>query len=294
MRRALTVRSSILSTLSTCAWLLLLGGPQLAAGHGAYHDVVEELTRRLEATPDDADLRFTLACAHQEHGEWALALAELERVERLAPARHPTGWVRGQALATGGHWQAAKGELDRFLTTLPGHAGALALRGRVLLHLGQAKAALDDFQAALKANANPSPELCLEATAAMQAAEGTKPAAELLASLIDRQTRPDPGLLARALELDVESGRLAQALTRVDALQATAPRPEPWMARRAELLAQAGRNAESRAAWQALHDHLAALPSLERGIPLLVPLAAQARQALGLAAPAVVAAPPAP
>ena len=53
------------------------------------------------------------------------------------------------------------------------------------------------------------------------------------------------------------------------------------MAKRAALLAQAGRRAEARAAWQALIDHLAALPNLERGSHAMSILAEQAREALG-------------
>jgi hypothetical protein len=52
------------------------------------------------------------------------------------------------------------------------------------------------------------------------------------------------------------------------------------MARRASVLAQAGRIEESRTAWQALVDHLAALPNLERGSHALSKLAEEARQAL--------------
>jgi hypothetical protein len=63
-------------------------------------------------------------------------------------------------------------------------------------------------------------------------------------------------------------------------MRQSAPRPEPWMARRASILAQAGRIEESRAAWQALVDHLSALPNLERGSHAMSTLMEQAKQAL--------------
>jgi len=82
------------------------------------------------------------------------------------------------------------------------------------------------------------------------------------------------------MELEIMTGQFDSALTRVDQLQQFAPRPEPWMAKRASLLAQAGRVSESRAAWQSLLAHLSALPNLERGSKPMNLLAEQARQAL--------------
>jgi hypothetical protein len=66
------------------------------------------------------------------------------------------------------------------------------------------------------------------------------------------------------------------------------------MARRAEVLEQAGRSAEARAAWQSVIAHTAALPAIERGSYGMRLLAEKAQRALGIvAAPSPVSAPPA-
>jgi hypothetical protein len=65
------------------------------------------------------------------------------------------------------------------------------------------------------------------------------------------------------------------------------------MQRKAELLAEAGRATEARDAWRVLHDHLLALPNLERAQPFLVETLATCRRALGIEAPVGVVAPPA-
>ena len=70
------------------------------------------------------------------------------------------------------------------------------------------------------------------------------------------------------------------ALRRVEEARQGAPRPEPWMARRATVLAQAGRIEESRAAWKALAKHLESLPDQERTSHAMSRLAEEARQAL--------------
>lgn len=264
----------------------------LCCGHGAYHDVVIEVTKALEQNPDDASLHFKLACAHQEHGEWTSSLVELEQVERLAPGKFETGFVQGQALATGGQWPAAKPVLDEFLKVNPGHAGALAQRARVLVKLDQNTAAIEDFQAALVAAELPNADLFLEAAEALITANQNAQAIQVIRRGLER-LGAEPTLLTRSLELELAAKHFDEALVRVEALQKAAPRPEPWMARRAEVLAEAGRSAEAKAAWTSLRDHLLAMPNLQRGTPLLAQLLSQTQRALGEAAPAPVVAPPA-
>ncbi len=268
----------VLAVLSAC--------PSQAQAHGAYHDVVEGIARKLVVTPDDAALRFKLACAHQEHGEWEQALIECERVRRLSSGEHEVELIEGMALAEGGLHEAAKGVLDVFLTKQPRHASALAQRGKVLLKLGKRVEAQNDFAEALRLDSHAPAAWWLEAAQAGKAVEVLRKALQAHAD--------DPEILTASLDAELKAGNADEALRRVDALQKIAPRAEPWMARRAEVLTTAGREAEAREAWAALHRHLMNLPNLERGSPLLAGVLAQTQQALGITAPAVVVAPPAP
>ncbi len=261
-------------------------------GHGAYHDVVHEITLKLAQTPDDAALRFKLACAHQEHGEWTSSLAELERVERLAAGKFETGFVKGQSLATGGHWLSAKATLDEFLRSHVDHAGALAQRARVLMKLEQKAEALADFQKALVKADNPAAELFLETSSALVKSGELEQAVLVLRRGIERLGF-EPALLVPSLDLELAARHFDEALVRAKAMQKTAPRPEPWMLRRAEILQQAGRADDAKAAWRSLRNHLLALPNLERGTPLLAQIFTDTQRALGLAAPAPVIAAPA-
>ena len=61
-----------------------------------------------------------------------------------------------------------------------------------------------------------------------------------------------PSLALRAMDLEIATGQFESALSRIGVLQKTAPRPEPWMAKRAAVLTQAGQLAEARVAWEAL------------------------------------------
>ena len=190
------------------------------------------------------------------------------------------------ALAEGGLHEAAKGVLDAFLAQKPAHAAALAQRGKVLLKLGKRVEAQNDFAEALRLDSRAPAAWWLEAAQAGNAIEVLRKALQAHAD--------DPELLTASLDAESKAGNADEALRCVEALKRIAPRPEPWMARRAEVLMTAGREAEAREAWAALHQHLMTLPNLERGTPLLAGVLAQTQQALGIAAPAAVVAAPAP
>jgi tetratricopeptide (TPR) repeat protein len=266
--------------------------PSFAHAHGAYHDVVVEVSKALETSPDDAALHFRLACAHQEHGEWTAAMVELEIVERLAPEKYETAYVQGQALATGGRLKAAKDVLNGFLREQPEHVGAHEQRARVLVKLGEPKPAVTDYEFVLAHLKMPKAELILETVDAMQAAEMKDEASALLRKHALREGA-DPEIVAKLLEQAEAAPEPDEALALMSQMERQALQPEVWMARRARLLAKAGRDADARTAWTSLHARIAALPSLKRGSPPLAALFSEAQQALGIKAVAPVIAPPA-
>lgn len=262
-------------------------------GHGAYHDVVDELSAKLRGSPNDVALRFKLAEAHAGHDEWRACLAELKLIERLAPGTYPTGYLRGLSLHTAGNEEAAKSSLDEFLKANPGHGDALATRGRILMKLGIPSDAAKDFQKAFDMAVTPNTDLILDLAQAYD--QSNEP--EKASIVIDKglKTSGDtPSLLECALAIESAHGEWDAALGRIDALRNSAPVPEPWMARRAEMLGHAGRPAEAKAAWIALRDRLLALPNLERGYPENAGLLKRSRLALGESSPLPVSAPPSP
>lgn len=272
--------------LPGCVGLLLfLLHAHPADAHGAYHAVVEELSRKLEATPDDPSLHYKLACAHLEHGEWKEAREECGEVRRLAKDGFDVDLIEAKALAGEGSFADAKRVLDALLAARPEHAAAFAQRGRVNLGLDRRADARADFEQALRLDPRAPVDWWLEAARAGDAA------AILRRALVAHGD--DPQLLAASLDAELAAGNIDQALERVELLKRSAPRAEPWMARRARILDAAGRPDEARAAWTDLRDRLLALPNLERGTPENAELLAESRRALGEGVPARVAAPPA-
>jgi tetratricopeptide (TPR) repeat protein len=273
-----------------CALLSLIGTSDLRA-HGAYHDVVRELKPKIAKDPKNEELRLRLAAAHVDHDEWKLALAELDRIEKLAPGKHELGYLRGRSLATAKRWKEARQPLDEFIAKHPDAEDAHLWRGRVLLELKETDAALADFRKA--ALATRDPEVVAEAARTFQDLSQPDQAVSLLQDALKRMP-DDPALLNCLVNCATKAGKSEIVLATMETLRRTWPRPEEWMRRKAAYLAETGKTEESKQAWQQLLDHIEALPNLERAQPFLVEIQTEAHKALGTEAPKPVIAPPAP
>ncbi|MSU51418.1 MAG: tetratricopeptide repeat protein [Opitutus sp.] len=256
--------------------LIYLALPTRLPAHGAYHERLRELVAAIEINPKDARLHFELAEIFCRHGDWALAVASADTADELSSGAFPTDLLRGEALLSGGKPGPARTMLDRFLARNPTNTRALLLRARARAATDGDAAALADYRAAVRADVRSELDYTREAAAALATHGCVGEALEAIDRAIV-QIGPDPALLAQAFELEAANGRFEAALARVALLQAGAPRPEPWMIRRAQLLAQAGRSAEARRAWIAFLEHADGLPNLERGSRAMTAYVAQAR-----------------
>ena len=259
-------------SLMTCGTFRLLAD-------GTYHEKLLTLDERLKSDPSDAPAWFQRGCLCLLNGDWQVALADLEKTDRLAPGKFPTDWLRGRALAAGGHFAMARTVLDDFIAAHPDHAGALAARARVLSRLGRLEDAAADYRAALGRTPDAEPDLILEVADAL-AKQGSNNEALAVIDAAIKRLGQTPSLVVKAVEMEIASAQFDAALRRVDSVRRAAARPEPWMLKRASILAQAGRLAESGAAWREILAHLGTLPEQERTSHSMSVIAEQARVAL--------------
>lgn len=247
--------------------------------HGTYHDLIALLDRELALHPQDATLHLRYAELHVEHQDWQAAMISLERARRQGLAADETQFLEGRALALAGHWQAAKTALDKYLTLHPDRLLALVERARVQRQLGKLELAIADYRQALSSSERQQPELHVEvAEALVQGAHQEEALQVLTAGMAEFGAVPQ--LVLKALELELAAKQYDRAMQRIDTMQRQMPRPEPWMLKRASVLAQAGRLDEARQAFAHLVQHLNALPNLERGSHAMCQLMEQARTAL--------------
>ena len=265
--------------LSALAALSLLLRAVTVFGHEGLHELIDAQKKKVEKAPSDPVLRLELASLYGSHGELKLALENLDHVDALAPGKFQTDLFRAQAFVVAHDFTRAKAALERQVASHPENPKGWLFRARAEQQLHQDEASLADFREALKRTPSSEPDLIQEVADALATRGLQDEAAQVLAAGIEKLGRI-PSLVVRSIDLEVANKNFDAALRLVADMQKDSPRPEPWMARRATILAQAGRPDESRAAWKALSDHLASLPPPERTSHAMTQFADAARQAL--------------
>jgi tetratricopeptide (TPR) repeat protein len=271
--------SGIVPFLAALGGLLLFLQPGTAFGHEGLHELIDFQTKAVDKNPSDPLLRLELASLHGQHGDVELALQNLDKVDALAPGKYPTDLLRGEAFTVVRDFVRAKEALSRQLVSHPESVRVWLLRARAERELNQQEASVSDYREALKRTPSPEPDLFQEIADALAANGKNEEAAAVLAAGIQRLGKI-PSLVLRAVDLEVETKNFDGALRRIEQARQDAPRPEPWMARRAAVLAQAGRIDESHAAWKALIERLDSLPDNERTSSAMTKLREDARTAL--------------
>lgn len=245
-----------------------------------HEEEIQLMNQHLNVTATDASIWHQRALLLLADGEYEQALLDCEEVDRLAPGGFPTGYIRCQILVARGNLEKGRTALDEFLETHPDHVSGLLTRARLQLRARRIEAALGDFREAIRCSgAKPATDLVQETVNVLVANGRSGEAIETLEAQIFSQGNI-PELLNRLLELEIAEGKLDSAIFRVDEFAGNSPQPEQWIAKRAELLTQAGRTAEARTAWLSLLSHLTSLPNLQRGQPAMAALAQQAKIAI--------------
>jgi predicted Zn-dependent protease len=236
-----------------------------ASGHGDLHERIEELSERLAATPNDVELLLRRGDLYRQHKDYAAALRDLDRVERLGGREADVLLLRGRTLLGCGCGRAGEGvgALERFVEIRPDHGEGWLLLARARRAVGRRDESVAAYGRAIALMGAPGPGVYLERAeeirAGARAGGGASPeqvtdaTRAALAGIDEGIARLGPvvTLELRAAELEVELGRPDAAVGRIDAVMAQAARKEAWLARKAEILENAGRTGEALAAYRA-------------------------------------------
>jgi tetratricopeptide (TPR) repeat protein len=239
--------------------LLALALP--AVGVRAHEDLelqIQAATRQIEADPKNALLYLRRGELHRFHQDWPAAQADYARAARLDPGLDAVHLARGKMWVEAGDGKLGGESLDRFLSAHPGHADAVFHRARALVLAGDRRSAVGLFTKAIALFDEPGPEHYLERAETLAADGHGEEAVRGLDEGI-RRLGPLVTLQIRAIDLDVAGRRFDAALARIERVLASAERRDTWLARKAEVLAQAGRPQEAR---EASLQALAALETL--------------------------------
>ena len=236
---------------------------------------------QLAESPEDGGLWYRRAVLEFEHEDFAAAAGDFAKAEKFAPGEYEVQWWQGRIFDATGRTNEAKAAMDLCLAKNPDHWGARASRARVLMKLGAAEAALADFRISLANCPDAQPDLVQEVAQACASHGQVDEAVGILERGLQRNG-PIPSLQLKLLEIEVQATRYESALSRICGFQNAAARREPWMEKRAIILAQAGKTADSQVAWRALINHLKNLPPAEGDSHSMILLSERARQALAV------------
>ena len=236
-----------------------------ATAHQGLHRQIEALSRRIGSSPREPALYLRRGELYRRHGDWSEALADFDHAQKLAPELVDVEFHKGRLLLSAGKPKEAKESLDRFLAVKRHHILALVTRARARVKLGEFLAAARDYGTATArlrdGGQKARPEYYLECARALQAAGEIH--VDAAARCLDEGIRclgPLPSLQNAAIRLELLRKRYDAALRRLDQTFGKQARKENWLARRADILAEAGRDAEARAALEAAITALDLLP----------------------------------
>jgi predicted Zn-dependent protease len=259
--------------------VLALALATAAPAHGPVQEQIDAVTAQIAQAPADPQLYLRRGELHRVHEDWDAALADYDRAAALAPADDIVDFLRGRALLEAGRPVPAKAALDRYLARHPDHTEALVTRARARRALGQLRAAAADYTRAIDRLARPDPDYYLERARIEVAGRDFRNALAGLDAGLAR-LGPVPSLQLYAIEIELKLGRVDAALARLDRMAAQSARKETWLARRGEILMQAGRRKEARRAYEASLAAIEALPAGARHTRAIVELEGQVRGAL--------------
>ncbi len=256
------------------AAMLVALAPDRAEAHADLILQIDSVTAEIAKDPANPELYLKRGALRREHSEFDLAFADYNKAEAIAPGLPQLDVLRGKLFSDWGWPLSARACLDRYLLAHPKHFDALVLRARVLNRLALNRASVTDYDLALTVSPNPGPDLYVERAQVLMTMEGAE-WTEALRGLDDGLQRLGPLVTLELFAIDAELKLKNHdgALARVDKVTERSPRKETWLARRGEILLQAGRQAEARKAYEAAHAALQTLPPARRNVPAMQELA---------------------
>ncbi len=288
LRRGNGFRVILIRAARALSFLLFLPVAMPAWSHEEIEIQIAELTRQMAREPENATLLLRRGELHRFHRDWPAALADFRGAIDLDPGLHVVNLCVGRMLLEADMPALALVALDRFLLTRPDHAEAHLTRARAFLKLGMRLAAaieltrgIDLKQDPHRGSKGPQPDDYLDRAWAL-ASEGGEHVDEAIHGLDEGARKLGGAITLQLLAIDIEASRERwdAALERLSAVEARSPRKERWLARRGEVLLEAGRLLEARRAFEAASEAIEALPDHCRSTQATSALAARVRNAL--------------
>ncbi|MGJ8642482.1 MAG: tetratricopeptide repeat protein [Luteolibacter sp.] len=252
-----------------CAWL---GCICVTNAHEEPLTSLQTVNAKLTASPHNSSLHLRRASLLLENDQPAAALEAVARIRELGNNSLSLSLIEAKALLALDRPEESLAILADCQPTAP----LLSHRARALHASGKTSEAIEVCRTLLATA--PDPDIAFLAAGILVETNDTPAAIRLLDSAFPEETRPS-SIELQALDYEIFLKSWDNALTRIDRHIVSSSRPEPWLARRADLLTIAGRSADAMTAWQDLLTTIRNLPPSIRGSHAMLQLAQKARAA---------------
>ena len=232
-----------------------------------------DLNDEVRKQPRKAELYVSRGDLYRAQQKWDAAQADYDYAAALDAKLEMVDFCRGRLFFEANWPMSAKLALDRFLAKQRNHVEALILRARTLTNLQSRLAAARDYTHAIQLSTESRPELYVERAQTL-AAEGGSNIKEALQGLDEgvKKLGPLVTLQLAAVDLELAAKNYDGALARLETIAAASPRKETWLARKGDILQQAGRTDQARNAFNAALESINSLPANRRNVPAVLEL----------------------
>jgi tetratricopeptide (TPR) repeat protein len=227
--------------------LLVLGAWRAAHADPPREEVLAALDEAVERDPTDVAPLLQRASVLAELRRYDQALASLDRAASISPDDARLAPLRAKLELSRGRAADARAELDAHVRRLPDDRGALLLHAAACEALDDVDEAIDDLSSALALRYDD--DLALRIARLLRAVGKRDAAARLLLGAAAREPA-HPAILIEAIAVLRRQRDFDGALRLVDRLARGAAVPTHMELLRGEILAQAGRPAQSREAFR--------------------------------------------
>ncbi len=248
--------------------LALLLAVATAHAHGDFHTLITAANQDIEKAPTNPELYLRRGELFRLHQQFDSAQKDIDAAAALALGLPGLDLSRARLLLDTDWPLSARACLDRFLGRITNHTEAFTLRSRAWARLGQPLYAAEDLSRAIAVTPEGAPDLYIERARALAEA-GPDQLEAALRGLDDGMKKMGSLVTLQLTAIDLELRRKNHdaALARIDVVMQRSPRKESWLARKGEILLQAGRTEEARQAYEAALAALNTLPPVRRNVP---------------------------
>ena len=241
--------------------------------HGDVHQQIKRLTKLIKKDRKNPELYFQRAVLYHEHDEFRHARNDYHKAVKLGYKKPDVYYFLARLYKEWNENAEALKNIDIFLGLQRESVSGIVERGRILNQMKNYSAALTEYEKAFKLKNNLIPEYYLEATGVILKRD-TKDYDEALQML--GRAIADLGALSvfqdMALDLELKKGDVDAALARLDAQAENLDRKENHYARRADILAAAGRTEAAREYYRKALEAIEKLPGHRQKTPSVVEL----------------------